>query len=54
MMSNGIKNLSIILNAVDSENGGYGYGGAYGYGGYYEDEPDHEKSVFKNIFGRKK
>lgn len=58
MLDNKIKNLSVVLNALEhgkgAYGGSYGYGGGYGYGGYYEDEPKESKSLFKNIFGRKK
>ena len=47
---NGIKKMSLILNDVDMEEGGYGsYGGGYGYG-YIEKEE--EKKWYRKLFNR--
>jgi tyrosine-protein kinase Etk/Wzc len=57
IVDNGIKKLSIILNAVEQNSGSYGYsgyGGGYGYGGYYEDEPVEKTNLITQIFGGKK
>ncbi len=55
----GLRNLSVVLNAVDLERSkqggsfGYGYGHAYGEGyGYYDDEDGGMgKGILKRIFG---
>lgn len=52
ILDNKIKNLSIILNGVNTKQKSYSYGYGYGYGygtGYYDDE-----NTSKNIFNRKK
>ena len=67
ILDNGIKNLSIILNAVETGKSGYGYGYGYGYGGghgygggygygyggYYEDEPAEETGFLSKLFSKK-
>lgn len=67
ILDNGIKNLSIILNAVETGKSGYGYGYGYGYGGghgygggygygyggYYEDEPKERNGILSKIIKKK-
>ncbi len=61
ILDNGIKKISIILNAVEQNGGSYGYGngygygggygyGQYGYGGYYEDEPVEKSNLLVRLF----
>ena len=50
-----IKNLSIILNGVDTDRSKYGYKYGYGYGygygnGYYEDSLKSNKSIFSKLW----
>ena len=56
----GIKNLSIILNCIESASSkygsGFGYGYGYGYGyDYYDDEETNKNKKFflKNLFSKK-
>ena len=61
IIDNGIKNISIILNAVETGKNGYGYGygggygyaGSYGYGGYYEDEPTERNGILSKLIKKK-
>jgi len=60
MLDNGISNLSVILNSVETGRGSYGYGGygsgyggGYGYGGYYEDEPKEKNGLLSRLFGKR-
>jgi tyrosine-protein kinase Etk/Wzc len=64
MNESGITKLSVILNGVNTQAGGYsgsnGYGYGYGYGsgsygGYYTDDADlNKKSLFKRVFSKKR
>ena len=49
--SNRLKNMSIILNAVDYQKVGYGYdyGYAYKYGYNYRDDSSQGKLIYKRI-----
>jgi capsular exopolysaccharide synthesis family protein len=61
ILDNGIKNLTIVLNAVETGKSGYGYGYGYGYGGgygygyggYYEDEPKEKNGILSKIIKNK-